>query len=151
MPKYYYHCNNCPGDFFVYHLMSEVQEDCILCSLPGVSKLLTKPLFFGIDYFFKILGNYGLAIIAITLCIRIVFFPLNQYSMKSMGKMKSLGPEIENLKTRFKDDKQQLQKEMMKLYKVNGVNPASSCFPILIQIPIFFSLYNLKIIRYKIH
>ena len=66
--------------------------------------------------------------------------------MKSMGKMKSLGPEIENLKTRFKDDKQQLQREMMKLYKVNGVNPASSCFPILIQIPIFFSLYKLLLL-----
>ena len=59
-----------------------------------------------------------------------------------MGKMKGLGPEIENLKARFKDDKQQLQKEMMKLYKINGVNPASSCFPILIQIPIFFALYK---------
>ena len=59
--------------------------------------------------------------------------------------MKSLGPEIENLKTRFKDDKQQLQREMMKLYKVNGVNPASSCFPILIQIQ-FFSLYKLLLL-----
>ena len=58
--------------------------------------------------------------------------------MKSMGKMKSLGPEIENLKTRFKDDKQQLQKEMMKLYKVNGVNPASSCFPIFFTNSDFF-------------
>tara|TARA_B100000941_G_scaffold185718_1_gene133564 strand:- start:643 stop:1194 length:552 start_codon:yes stop_codon:yes gene_type:complete len=63
-----------------------------------------------------------------------------------MGKMKGLGPEIENLKTRFKDDKQQLQREMMKLYKVNGVNPASSCFPILVQIPIFFSLYKLLLL-----
>ena len=99
-----------------------------------------------LSYFFNFTGNYGYAIILLTILVRIVFFPLNQYSMKSMGKMKGLGPEIENLKTRFKDDKQQLQKEMMKLYKSNGVNPASSCFPILIQIPIFFSLYKLLLL-----
>ena len=112
----------------------------------GVLYFIIVPMHKVLSYFFNFTGNYGYAIILLTILVRVIFFPLNQYSMKSMGKMKSLGPEIENLKTRFKDDKQQLQKEMMKLYKVNGVNPASSCFPILIQIPIFFSLYKLLLL-----
>jgi len=112
----------------------------------GVLYFIIVPMHKILSYFFNFTGNYGYAIILLTILVRLVFFPLNQYSMKSMGKMKSLGPEIENLKTRFKDDKQQLQREMMKLYKVNGVNPASSCFPILIQIPIFFSLYKLLLL-----
>ena len=112
----------------------------------GVLYFIIVPMHKILSYFFNFTGNYGYAIILLTILVRIIFFPLNQYSMKSMGKMKSLGPEIENLKSRFKDDKQQLQKEMMKLYKVNGVNPASSCFPILIQIPIFFSLYKLLLL-----
>ena len=112
----------------------------------GVLYFIIVPMHKILSYFFNFTGNYGYAIILLTISVRLVFFPLNQYSMKSMGKMKSLGPEIENLKTRFKDDKQQLQREMMKLYKSNGVNPASSCFPILIQIPIFFSLYKLLLL-----
>ena len=112
----------------------------------GVLYFIIVPMHKILSYFFNLSGNYGYAIILLTILVRLVFFPLNQYSMKSMGKMKSLGPEIENLKSRFKDDKQQLQREMMKLYKVNGVNPASSCFPILIQIPIFFSLYKLLLL-----
>ena len=112
----------------------------------GVLYFIIVPMHKILSYFFNFTGNYGYAIILLTILVRLIFFPLNQYSMKSMGKMKSLGPEIENLKSRFKDDKQQLQKEMMKLYKVNGVNPASSCFPILIQIPIFFSLYKLLLL-----
>ena len=112
----------------------------------GVLYFIIVPMHKILSYFFNFTGNYGYAIILLTILVRVVFFPLNQYSMKSMGKMKGLGPEIENLKTRFKDDKQQLQKEMMKLYKSNGVNPASSCFPILVQIPIFFSLYKLLLL-----
>ena len=112
----------------------------------GVLYFIIVPMHKILSYFFNFTGNYGYAIILLTILVRLVFFPLNQYSMKSMGKMKGLGPEIENLKTRFKDDRQQLQREMMKLYKVNGVNPASSCFPILVQIPIFFSLYKLLLL-----
>ena len=112
----------------------------------GVLYFIIVPMHKILSYFFNFTGNYGYAIILLTILVRLVFFPLNQYSMKSMGKMKGLGPEIENLKSRFKDDKQQLQKEMMKLYRVNGVNPASSCFPILVQIPIFFSLYKLLLL-----
>jgi len=108
----------------------------------GVMYFLTKPLFFAIDYFFKLLGNYGLAIIAVTICIRLVFFPLANFSFKSMGKMKLLQPEMARLKDLHKDDKMKLQQEMMALYKREGVNPMSGCLPILVQIPVFFALYK---------
>ena len=112
----------------------------------GMLFLIVRPLWVVLDYLFKFSGNYGYAIILLTISIRIVFFPLNQYAMGSMAKMKKLGPQLEGLKSKYKDDKQQLQKEMMKLYRENGVNPAASCFPILIQIPVFFSLYKLLMI-----
>ena len=108
----------------------------------GVLYFLTKPLFFAIDYFFKLLGNYGLAIIAVTVCIRLVFYPLANFSFRSMGKMKLLQPEMTRLKELHKDDKMKLQQEMMALYKREKVNPMSGCLPILVQIPVFFALYK---------
>jgi YidC/Oxa1 family membrane protein insertase len=108
----------------------------------GFLYFITKPLFHGIDYFFKLLGNYGLAIIAITFCIRLAFFPLANFSFKSMAKMKALQPEMARLKDLHKDDKMKLQQEMMALYKKEKVNPMSGCFPILVQIPVFFALYK---------
>jgi len=108
----------------------------------GFLYFITKPLFFGIDYFFKLLGNYGLAIIAITICIRLVFFPLANFSFRSMAKMKALTPEMTRLKELHKNDKMKLQQEMMALYKKEKVNPMSGCLPILIQIPVFFALYK---------
>ncbi len=108
----------------------------------GFLYFITKPLFFGIDYFFKLLGNYGLAIIAITICIRLVFFPLANFSFRSMAKMKALQPEMARLKELHKDDKMKLQQAMMALYKKEKVNPMSGCLPILVQIPVFFALYK---------
>ncbi len=108
----------------------------------GFLYFITKPLFFGIDYFFKLLGNYGLAIIAITICIRLVFFPLANFSFRSMAKMKALTPEMVRLKELHKNDKVKLQQEMMALYKKEKVNPMSGCLPILVQIPVFFALYK---------
>ena len=108
----------------------------------GFLYFITKPLFFGIDYFFKLFGNYGLAIIAITICIRLVFFPLANFSFRSMAKMKALQPEMVRLKELHKDDKMKLQQEMMALYKKEKVNPMSGCLPILVQIPVFFALYK---------
>jgi len=108
----------------------------------GVLYFLTKPLFFAIDYFFKLLGNYGLAIIAVTICIRLIFFPLANFSFRSMAKMKMLQPEMKRLKELHKEDKMKLQQEMMALYKKEKVNPMSGCLPILIQIPVFFALYK---------
>jgi len=108
----------------------------------GFLYFITKPLFYGIDYFFKLLGNYGLAIIAITACIRLVFFPLANFSFRSMAKMKALQPEMVRLKELHKDDKMKLQQEMMALYKKEKVNPMSGCLPIFVQIPVFFALYK---------
>ena len=108
----------------------------------GIMYWITKPLFHGIDYFFKLLGNYGLAIIAITICIRLAFFPLANFSFRSMAKMKALQPEMARLKELHKDDKMKLQQAMMALYKKEKVNPMSGCLPILVQIPVFFALYK---------
>ena len=108
----------------------------------GVLYFLTKPLFFAIDYFFKLVGNYGVAIILVTVCIRLLFFPLASFSFRSMGKMKLLQPEMTRLKELHKDDKVKLQQEMMALYKREKVNPMAGCLPILVQIPVFFALYK---------
>ena len=105
---------------------------------------IVKPLFFAIDYFFKLSGNFGIAIILITFCIRIAFFPLANYSFRSMAKMKALQPEMARLKSLYGDkDKVKLQQEMMALYKKEKVNPVSGCLPILIQIPFFFAIYKM--------
>ena len=104
---------------------------------------IVKPLFFVIDYFFKLTGNFGIAIILITICIRIVFFPLANYSFRSMAKMKVLQPEMTRLKELHKEDKMKLQQEMMALYKKEKVNPVSGCLPIFIQIPFFFAIYKM--------
>jgi len=104
---------------------------------------ITKPLFFVIDYIFKIVGNFGVAIIILTALVRIVFFPLSNYSFKSMAKMKVLQPEMLRLKELYKDDAKRTQQEMMALYKREKVNPLSGCLPILVQIPIFFAVYKM--------
>jgi len=103
----------------------------------------TKPLFFAIDYFFKITGNFGVAIVIITALVRLIFFPLANYSFRSMAKMKVLQPEMIRLKELHKDDKVKLQQEMMALYKREKVNPISGCVPVLIQIPFFFAIYKM--------
>ncbi len=103
----------------------------------------TKPLFFLIDYLFKMTGNFGVAIILITAAIRIIFFPLANYSFRSMAKMKALQPEMMRLKELHKEDKVKLQQGIMALYKKEKVNPASGCLPILIQIPFFFAIYKM--------
>ncbi len=104
---------------------------------------IVKPLFFAIDYFFKISGNFGIAIVLITFCIRLAFFPLSNYSFRSMAKMKVLQPEMTRLKELHKEDKVKLQQEMMALYKKEKINPLSGCLPILIQIPFFFAIYKM--------
>ena len=103
----------------------------------------TKPLFFVIDYFFRLTGNFGMAIVIITALVRLIFFPLANYSFRSMAKMKVLQPEMIRLKELHKDDKVKLQQEMMALYKREKVNPISGCLPVLIQIPFFFAFYKM--------
>jgi YidC/Oxa1 family membrane protein insertase len=103
---------------------------------------LTKPMFAVLHWLNMLIGNMGLAIIALTLVLKAVLFPLAYKSYVSMARMKELQPEMEALKERAGDDRQKLQLEMMKLYKEKKVNPAAGCLPILLQIPIFFSLYK---------
>ncbi len=104
---------------------------------------ITKPLFFVIEYFFKLTGNFGVAIIILTALVRLAFFPLANYSFRSMAKMKILQPEMIRLKELHKEDKTKLQQEMMALYKREKVNPVSGCLPVLIQIPFFFAVYKM--------
>ena len=103
---------------------------------------LTKPLFFALDFFYKLVGNFGVAILIVTLCIKLVLFPLANKSYVSMSKMKLLAPEMQRIKERYGDDRMRQQQAMMELYKKEKVNPASGCLPILVQIPIFFALYK---------
>ena len=106
----------------------------------------TKPLFFVIDYLFKLSGNFGTAIVLITIAIRLIFFPLANFSFRSMAKMKAVQPEMMRLKELHKDDKVKLQQEMMALYRKEKINPASGCLPVLIQIPFFFAIYKMLFI-----
>ncbi len=103
---------------------------------------LTKPFFYAITYFNSLLGNFGLAIIAFTIIVRLVLFPLANKSYRSMGKMRELAPKIQLLRENAGDDKAKMNQEMMALYKKERVNPAAGCLPILLQIPVFFALYK---------
>lgn len=103
---------------------------------------LTKPLFYAIHWLNAQVGNFGVAILLLTIAVKLVFFPLANKSYKSMAKMRKLQPEMMDLRERFSEDKQRLNQEMMALYKREGANPLSGCLPILIQIPVFFALYK---------
>jgi len=103
---------------------------------------LTKPIFLILQFFYQILGNFGLAILLLTLCVKLLFFPLANKSYQAMSKMKLLQPEIQKLRERFPDDRARQQQEMMALYKRVGANPLAGCLPIVIQIPVFFALYK---------
>ena len=103
---------------------------------------LTKPIFYCLDWLNGLLGNFGLAIMAFTLFVKALFFPLANYSYRSMSKMKLLAPKMQALRERFKDEPQRMQQEMMAMYRAEKVNPASGCLPMVVQIPVFFSLYK---------
>jgi len=103
---------------------------------------LTKPIFYVLIYFFEWLGNFGLAILLLTVIIKIAFFPLANKSYAAMSRMKKLQPKMTKLKERYGDDRAKMNEAMMKLYKDEKVNPAAGCFPMLIQIPVFFALYK---------
>ena len=103
---------------------------------------ITQPLFWLLDIFYKFIGNFGLAILMLTVVVKLLFFPLANASFKSMGKMKKVQPEMERIKKSHASDQQKMQQEMMELYKREKVNPLTGCLPMLIQIPVFFSLYK---------
>jgi YidC/Oxa1 family membrane protein insertase len=103
---------------------------------------LTRPIFFAIDYLNNLLGNFGLAILVFTVFVKALFFPLANYSYRSMSKMKLLAPKMTEMRERYKDEPQRMQQEMMKMYREEKVNPASGCLPMVVQIPVFFALYK---------
>lgn len=103
---------------------------------------LTKPFFYSLDILAGWFGNFGLAILAFTVVVKLLLFPLADHSYRSMAKMKLVAPKIQDMRERYKDDMQRQSQEMMALYKKEGINPLSGCWPVLIQIPIFFSLYK---------
>ena len=112
----------------------------------GWFSFITKPMFMAIDFVYRYVGNFGIAILIFTVFVKAVFFPLANASYRSMSKMKKLQPEMERLRERFKEDKVQQQQEMMKLYQKEKVNPLAGCLPMLIQIPVFFSLYKVLLV-----
>ncbi|MDR3374567.1 MAG: membrane protein insertase YidC [Ancalomicrobiaceae bacterium] len=103
---------------------------------------LTKPMFWLLGFLNKVIGNFGIAILVTTVILKLLFFPLANKSYESMSKMKKLQPEMKELQERFADDKATQQKEIMALYKRHKVNPVSGCLPVMLQIPVFFSLYK---------
>ena len=103
---------------------------------------ITKPLFLLLKYIHSLVGNFGIAILTLTVMVKLCFFPLANKSYAAMGRMKALQPKMVELRERFRDDKQRLNQEMMALYKREKVNPMAGCLPIVIQIPVFFALYK---------
>jgi YidC/Oxa1 family membrane protein insertase len=104
--------------------------------------ILTKPMFYVLDFLYRMVGNFGVAILGLTICVRLLLFPLANKSFRAMNRMKKLTPLMTELRERYKDDKQKLNQEMMELYKREKVNPAAGCLPIFVQIPVFICLYK---------
>ena len=107
---------------------------------------ITKPMFLAIDFFFHLVGNFGIAILIVTVLVKLLFFPLANKSYASMAKMKAVQPEMTMIRERYADDKMKQQQAMMELYKKEKINPVAGCLPIAIQIPVFFSLYKVLFI-----
>jgi YidC/Oxa1 family membrane protein insertase len=103
---------------------------------------LTKPMFKALQLFYGLIGNYGVAILIVTILIKLAFFPLANRSYETMAKMKKLQPRMTQLRETYKDDRQAQQQELMKLYREEKLNPLAGCLPIFLQIPVFFSLYK---------
>ena len=117
----------------------------------GWFSFLTKPISFAINWFYGYVENFGLAIIAFTILMRLILFPLAHTSFKSMAKMKKLQPDMQRLKETYPDDRQKMQQELMALYKKEGANPVAGCLPIIVQIPIFFSLYKVLFVTIEMY
>ena len=122
-------------------MMRDVIEGLELTVDYGVLTFIGKPIYSLLNIIYGVVGNWGLAIIGVTLCIKLLFFPLSQASFKSMAKMRKIQPRLKELQERFKDDRPRFNTEMMALYKKEKVNPLGGCLPILVQIPVFMALY----------
>jgi YidC/Oxa1 family membrane protein insertase len=108
----------------------------------GWFTFLAKPLVSGLKFFYSYAGNYGVAIIILTILVKLLFWPLSQKSYKSMEQMKKLQPMVQKIKEKYGDDRQRMNQEVMELYKTYKVNPAGGCLPMLLQIPVFLGLYQ---------
>ncbi|MFC5387974.1 membrane protein insertase YidC [Brevundimonas bullata] len=108
----------------------------------GMFWFLTRPIFMIVEFFYGVLGNFGLAILALTVVVKLIMFPLANKSYESLSKMRTLQPKMEELKKKFKDDPQKQQQETMALYQREKINPLAGCLPILVQIPVFYALYK---------
>ena len=111
---------------------------------------LTKPIFYLLDWLFRLFGNFGLAIIGLTLIVRILMYPIANKQFASMARMRVLQPRMKELQERYKDDRMRLQQEMMALYQKEKVNPLAGCLPILLQIPVFYALYKVLLLTIEI-
>ena len=112
----------------------------------GWFHFITKPMFRALDFFYHLLGNFGVAILIVTFCLKLLFLPIANRSYVSMAKMKAVQPEMTSIRERYKDDKMKQQQAMMELYKKEKINPVAGCWPVLIQIPVFFALYKVLFI-----
>ncbi|MDD5271995.1 MAG: membrane protein insertase YidC, partial [Methylovulum sp.] len=141
--------NNSSADFTaqlyagpkVQPVMEKVAPGLELTVDYSVLTFIGKPIYWLLNQIHDVTGNWGLAIIGVTLCIKLLFFPLSQTSFRSMAKMRKIQPRLKELQERFKDDRQRFNTEMMALYKKEKANPLGGCFPVLIQIPVFMCLY----------
>jgi len=131
----------------IVHLLEAYEEQHKITRLDmaidwGWFFFLTKPMFKVLDWLYGHIGNFGLAIMCLTVLVKLLFFPLANKSYQAMSKMKALAPEMTRLRERYGTDRQKLNQEMMQLYKREKVNPAAGCLPIVVQIPVFFALYK---------
>lgn len=122
-------------------MMEDIAKGLELTVDYGWLTFIGKPIYWLLNQIYNLVGNWGVAIIGVTLCIKLLFFPLSQASFRSMAKMRKIQPRLKEMQERFADDRQRFNKEMMALYKREKVNPLGGCLPILVQIPVFISLY----------
>ncbi|GAB4389096.1 MAG: membrane protein insertase YidC [Thermodesulfovibrionales bacterium] len=116
----------------------------------GFFSVIARPIFWLLQKFYALVGNYGWAIVLLTIVVRVPFIPLVNKSQRSMKKMQQISPKMQEIKEKYKKDPQKMQKEMMELYKKNKVNPLGGCLPMLLQIPVFFALYKVLMISIEL-
>lgn len=116
----------------------------------GFFSIIARPLFWVLKFFYKYIGNYGWAIVLLTIVVRIPFIPILNIGQKSMKRLQELQPKMNEIKEKYKKDPQKMQAEMMELYKKYKVNPMSGCFPMLLQIPVFFALYKVLLVAIEL-
>lgn len=125
----------------IQNRMKEIAEGLELSVDYGMFSILSKPLFWLMEWFYKLVGNWGVAIILITVVVKLVFYKLSEASYKSMARMRKIQPRFQALRERYADDKQKLNQAVMQMYKKEKINPLGGCLPILVQMPVFLALY----------